>query len=676
MNHNRAVQLVAVLCLIASLTAAAFVAPRVNSERVSRQMIIGEEIARSMPPHMAIFTVALSVFRGVAVDVLWYRANALKDEGKHFEANQLSQWITALQPKFTQVWIFQAWNMAYNISVATYTPDERWDWVNKGIILLREQGIVANPKSHALYNYLNWIFYHKVGMFSDDMNWYYKQRLALEWQEVLGDVADGQTTQEAIDTFAKIAESPDTLPELIQQHPEVKPLLARLEAIGYRTPDEAFCRAYGKIKMYVLSPAAELMGISLKKPMPGVNAELCKLMDEPELAPAFEHVIAYSRNRVITDRYRMNPDRMLDLMKTYGPIDWRHPAGQACYWSTLGADIAEEEVVRRGGKRFKEVAAQVKLDEANSVTAKANPKDKKEQRQTRDIDLLNTYRGSLHSMQELMYRGKIAFDPTVNPMRIDMMPDPRFFPAYERAMELAFDYMASTDPKGVAGARSSFEDGHLNFLTTFMQFSYLYGDISQAREYYDKIARLYNKKANGKFDRPMEELIRDNLVNNLDTMYHTQQFIDGMFQQAFSKGLMNGRMQVYERFIALARMVHDHWNKGRESLYFGNEIGRDRQKLLPFNDLLQVSYINYMRNPSLNPVTRTRIWVVTPIELRLRTYDQIRDIALAVAKQANLNPDLAFQEPEGIKEYRAAHPIEIAKPFEAPVDGPVKMERK
>ena len=40
-----------------------------------------------------------------------------RQDDKFFEAAQLADWITKLEPHFTQVWLFQAWNMAYNISV-------------------------------------------------------------------------------------------------------------------------------------------------------------------------------------------------------------------------------------------------------------------------------------------------------------------------------------------------------------------------------------------------------------------------------------------------------------------------------------------------------------------------------------------------------------------------------
>ncbi len=135
---------------------------------------------------MAFMTVMLSVVRGIAVDILWYRAESLQQEGKFYEINQLCELIASLQPYFEEVWVFHSWNMAFNISVLTKTPDERWDWINKGIILLRDQGIPLNPKSATMYKELDWLFYFKIGQYSDDFNWYYKAKLAMEWQQLLG----------------------------------------------------------------------------------------------------------------------------------------------------------------------------------------------------------------------------------------------------------------------------------------------------------------------------------------------------------------------------------------------------------------------------------------------------------------------------------------------------------
>src|SRR5713226_7386745 len=69
------------------------------------------------PPVLAFTTVALGGFRGLIANALWIRATELQDDGKYFEQVQLSDWITKLEPTFSQVWQVQAWNMAYNISV-------------------------------------------------------------------------------------------------------------------------------------------------------------------------------------------------------------------------------------------------------------------------------------------------------------------------------------------------------------------------------------------------------------------------------------------------------------------------------------------------------------------------------------------------------------------------------
>ena len=126
------------------------------------------------PPVLAFTTVALGGFRGLIANALWMRATDLQDEGKYFEMVQLSDWITKLQPKITTVWYHLAWNMAYNISVKFQDHKDRWQWVQKGIELLRDEGLVYNPKETLLYRELSWFFQHKMGQDLDDAHLYYK----------------------------------------------------------------------------------------------------------------------------------------------------------------------------------------------------------------------------------------------------------------------------------------------------------------------------------------------------------------------------------------------------------------------------------------------------------------------------------------------------------------------
>ena len=93
------------------------------------------------PPVLAFTTVALGGFRGLIANALWIRANDLQEEDKYFEMVQLADWITKLQPHFTTVWVHQAWNMAYNISIKFNDMNDRWLWVLRGIELLRDRGL-------------------------------------------------------------------------------------------------------------------------------------------------------------------------------------------------------------------------------------------------------------------------------------------------------------------------------------------------------------------------------------------------------------------------------------------------------------------------------------------------------------------------------------------------------
>src|SRR5438270_12077427 len=97
------------------------------------------------PPVLAFTTVALGGFRGLISNALWIRASDLQDEDKFFEMAQLADWITKLEPRYVQVWLVQAWNMAYNISVKFKDFSDRWRWVKRGFELLRDQGLEINP---------------------------------------------------------------------------------------------------------------------------------------------------------------------------------------------------------------------------------------------------------------------------------------------------------------------------------------------------------------------------------------------------------------------------------------------------------------------------------------------------------------------------------------------------
>jgi hypothetical protein len=153
------------------------------------------------PPVLAFTTIALGGFRGLISNFLWIRANDLQQDDKFFEAAQLATWITDLEPHFTQVWLFQGWNMAYNISVKfkENSPGvyaDRWRWVENGISLLRDQGLKYNPDDVLIHRELAWFFQHKIGANLDDANMYYKSQWATNMMPFFG--PDGTNYQNLV----------------------------------------------------------------------------------------------------------------------------------------------------------------------------------------------------------------------------------------------------------------------------------------------------------------------------------------------------------------------------------------------------------------------------------------------------------------------------------------------
>ncbi len=611
MPSDRVIQALALTTAVACLLAAGFLAGPLQREQHSwRHTTAAEAPSDALPPHITVAITALGPLRALGIDYLWLRATDLQQQGKFFEANQLSQWITSLQPRFWQVWQFHAWNMAYNISVATHTPDERWDWVNKGIALLRDKGIAYNPTAVPLYRELSWIYFHKIGQLLDDMHWYYKRRLALDWQELLGAPTDSATTPQAIDRFRAIPQAPDSLEDLLAHHPDAQPLIDRLHALGYQL-DETLLRQIGRAQMYRASVDAGLLPADFKQTRFPLDRRLAAAVFESDPDAALEPLLAFLRKRVLRTRYHMDPRFMLELMETYGPLDWRHPAAHGCYWSEMGLRVA-----------------------AQQRTTPPQP-----------IDLLNTNRQVIYSLQHLAWSGLVYFDPVS--LRLDLLPDPRFIPAYDRAMDQAKQRIESGLYGGIS--TESFAAGHENFLLRAMTDYYLYGDPDQAQRFYDKARQLYaNRPENlstGRYRKPLSELVTELLQENLQALPDTRQFITAMILRAMNEGLANGRRDTFDRFLQLAHTAHQQYQHGKERTPLAPQ---DRRALLPFQQVLEDNYIMLMKTPSVSLLKRARIWANTPPRLQLAVYARLLPDLTQQAQLVGIDPRKAFPAPPGL----------------------------
>ncbi len=499
----------------------------INRQRQDMGLII--DTPENIPPSLAFATIATGAFRGLVVDVLWMRADRLKDEGQFFDARQLAEWITILQPRFASVWEFHAWNMAYNISVAipATQPDQRWRWVRNGYELLRDEAIDKYKlKNITLYRELARIFQHKIGGVSDDAHKYYKLQLAMSLEPLLCS-EDNQLGPQDNRYFEALAEAPVGWSEIISD-PNVALLVKTLKSADSTfSDDDEFVSNY----------------LSLRQISGRFNAAAGETIDDFRGTEALKKFDLFAKARQLRKIWKLDPVLMSDLNKTYGPIDftdpnthlpldWRLPDSHAIYWGVKGLQIAARD-------------------------------------QSREIDITetNTDRIIGHSLQNLFRNGKLFIRdmPLQVPVEgsqesqtqifkeIFLRPDLRMFDTYNKSfLAILGKYKDKKE-----GTLVSLQNGHRNMLKNAVLSFYQSGHKLQARKIYDQLRKLYNLP---EFKVPMVEFARKRFVEELETigLNDAKEQVILLLRESFFLYAIRDDEASYGR-EALAKEIHDYY---------------------------------------------------------------------------------------------------------------------
>ena len=436
----------------------------INAQRHQMGLVVNEPLENA-PPSLAFATVAMGAFRGLVVDILWMRADKLKEEGQFFDAKQLAEWITTLQPRFAAVWEFHAWNMAYNISVAipASQPEQRWRWVRNGYELLRDKGIPINPRALPLYRELARIFQHKLGGVSDDAHKYYKLQLAEAIGPLLGS-EDNHLSASDNAFFDALIAAPTEWAQIIAD-PNVAPFIKALQEVG-----EPFTGEQKLLQNYLALRGSN----ATRFPQAAFDA-----VDRFRGTTALQRFDLFAKAYELRHTWKLEPARMREVSREYGPIDfadpnvhlpldWRHPDSHAIYWALKGLSVAKEI------------------------------NDPEVQRYE-----TNTQRIVAHSLQNLFRYGKImiltrpaeviereiqAADPGVPILHNDIFlgPDLRMFDPYNKAiLAIIAGYEEDTT------TRESLENGHRNMLKNAVLSFYQAGLRGEATKIYNQLRQRY-----------------------------------------------------------------------------------------------------------------------------------------------------------------------------------------
>lgn len=132
-----------------------------------------------LDPTEAIPMMLLGSFRGIMVDFLWIKAIARHEEKKYYDLLAINNMIAKLQPRFPAVWMFQAWNMSYNIAHEWDSPENKWEWIKAGLEFA-EKGALKNPTNGDLLFEIGHIYFHRFSSRTFKHIDYYRERLRVE----------------------------------------------------------------------------------------------------------------------------------------------------------------------------------------------------------------------------------------------------------------------------------------------------------------------------------------------------------------------------------------------------------------------------------------------------------------------------------------------------------------
>ncbi len=539
---------------------------KINAQRSEMKLVINEPLENA-PPSLAFATVAMGAFRGLIVDILWIRADQLKEDGKFFDAKQLAEWITLLQPRFAAVWDFHAWNMAYNISVAipASRPQERWQWVKNGYELLRDKGIEKNPRNLELYRQLAMIFQHKIGNVMDDCHKYYKLQLYHAMKPMLG-----PGTQ---DYYIKLSETPENIEQVLSQ-PDIAKFVGELAAT-----DADFAKPQELVNNY----------LTLRQQPAKFSEKTFGVIDKYRGTDTLEKFDLFAKAYYLRTVWKLEPRLMVMLNEKYGPIDikdpnkilpldWTLPDVHAMYWAALGLQ---------------------KVDKKYS------------------FEKLNTDRIIFHSIQNIYTRGKMIIYTSRAPANDDpcsiteqenvfLFPDLRMFDRYDQVLRALMKEYSET-----GGDPEMLTVPHRNFMKRAVLLFYQAGHMDKALKIYNTLRKEYPKDSD--IQVSLTEYARTRLLNELQGigMSDATEIVTLMLHEAYYRYAVGDDDEAFGR-EKMCKEVYDAYQK--EVIRQGG--ASDRAALPDFNIMRYIglsSFLNDARYPDdLKQSLMNRIHIERP----------------------------------------------------------------
>ncbi|MEP0846464.1 MAG: hypothetical protein HRF50_06530 [Phycisphaerae bacterium] len=712
--QGHGIQFAAVLVSAALVALTGWLGPAIDDGRRALNLMGSAQVKESVPPEYAFAIQAFGAFRGLITNIAFIRAEKYKEKGRFYDAMQLASWICKLQPRFPTVWEFQSWNMAWNISVTTFTPEERWNWVYNGAKLIRDEGLRYNPRAVNLYKQLAWIFVNKMSESVDEFHLAYKRQWAWRMHLLLGPPPDPLGDYRPDKPFEALdaGKADDLLAKAAAHAREQRDEKRRAEENARRAaegldplpsdaappsaPDgasagEAAAASSGELPFEIVKRAAaqRILDIAsaphtlreLYERVPGTREIVeqlrslgVQISDDPLTEDDYwrDQGLAFTffyRYRVLSD-----PPSMLSRVlreKLDDPLTARlddfdrivgvragTPAGAALVRFLQRKVLLE--VYKLDPKKMADLMILFgpmdwRVVDAHSLYWTNEGLIAADESITKFTnDKVNTLRLVFFSLHNLFYRNRLVFEPytrDVNLAYLNYNPDLNFIEPMHQAY---LRYAKEWDPRPEAsGVGETFRTGHINFLSEALRLLYFAGREREAERYYEYLRETYGRNPDGTINRAYAKPLRDYVIDGLRETQGGWKDVRAAIYGSTTmafSSLASGNLALYNELISFAMDQHAQFNAGK----LDERV--ERLRLPPFREMQADALRDWLEQPAISPaitVEKARLWAYLPTYLRQAVYDDLFELFEKECDNAGFELASAFPEPPGMEAYRA-----------------------
>ncbi len=159
---------------------------------------LGESTLGDIDPSSAAANLVLLGFRGMAATILHQSAIDYQTRKEWAKLKSAVESILRLQPHYVEVWKFQGWNLAFNVSREWDQVNDRFYWVKEGLKFL-EKGTQRNQTATILFHNVGDFVGRKIG--TSDEKKYFREFFVNDPDEQFKGGADPEINEEGKDNY-------------------------------------------------------------------------------------------------------------------------------------------------------------------------------------------------------------------------------------------------------------------------------------------------------------------------------------------------------------------------------------------------------------------------------------------------------------------------------------------